>query len=106
MADDKEETMESGLSFTPIETLPEFSGRKGPRDSACLRAFIAARQSLTGKIEVKGSEEELDKFYKSMVQWRNRHKSEPVQVRKDGKRIFVWMTEVGTPSAKAPDQED
>jgi hypothetical protein len=81
------------LQFRTIEALPEFSGRKGPRDSECLRAYIAARESATGKIEVVGAPPQLEKFYRSMVQWRNRHKEEPVNVRKDGDHVFVWIEE-------------
>jgi hypothetical protein len=83
------------LQYRVIDELPEFSGRKGPRDSECLRAYIAAREAPTKTIEVIGAPPQLEKFYRSMVQWRNRHKDEPVQVRKDGYRVFVWIEEHG-----------
>lgn len=81
------------VQFEPIEELPEWSARKGPRDSECLKAYLFAKDAPTQKIEVKGSPEKLEKFYRSMVQWRNRHKDEPVQVRKDGDHVYVWIEE-------------
>lgn len=93
---DQEEIM-----FREIEELPEFSGRKGPRDSECLRAYLAAKESRTKKIEVVGNPPKLEKFYRSMIQWRNRHKDEPVQVRKDGNHVYVWVEEREAEEPKA-----
>ena len=79
------------IQFKRIEELPELSGRKGPRESVCLSAYVATRDSATQKVEVVADPECLDKFYKSMVQWRSRHREFPVQVRKDGGRVFLWI---------------
>lgn len=93
---------ETGLRFRPIADLPEWSGRKGPRESECLRAYLAAKESDTKKIEVVGDPPQLEKFYRSMVQGRNRHKEEPVQGRKDGQHVYVWIEErtTGEPNQK------
>ena len=88
------------ISFVQIDELPEMSGRKGPRNSVCLEAYLAAKAAPSHTIEAKGPEEEMDKFYKSMVQWRNRHKEFGVQVRKDGPRVYVWIVEDETIQAK------
>lgn len=96
-------TKDESLTYTPIDQLPEFSGRKGPRESMCLSAYRAAMKSASGKVEVGGTAEGVDRFYRSMVQWRARHKSEPVRVRKDGPRVFVWVedTQAGKRDAVA-----
>lgn len=45
-------------------------------------------------------EKELGSFYKSMVQWRIRHKDEePVRVRKDKDTVFVWIEETAETGA-------
>lgn len=79
------------IRFVEIESLPEFTGRRGPRDSDSYRAYQAAAQAKTSKIRVDGTPDELARFYRSMVQWRNRHKDTGVQVRKDGPAVFVWI---------------
>jgi len=94
-------TDKRNIQFREIKALPEFSGRKGPRDSECLRAYLAAKESRTKKIEVLGAPPQLEKFYRSMIQWRNRHKDEPVQVRKDGNHVYVWVEERERPGGSA-----
>lgn len=79
------------IRFVEIDQLPEFTGRRGPRDSDSYRAYQSAASSKTGKIRVDGTSEELTRFYRSMVQWRNRHKETGVQVRKDAGAVYVWI---------------
>lgn len=79
------------IRFVEIDQLPEFTGRRGPRDSDSYRAYQAAAQSKTGKIRVEGTADEMTRFYRSMVQWRNRHKETGVQVRKDAGAVYVWI---------------
>lgn len=81
----------ASINFVEIDQLPEFTGRRGPRDSDSYRAYQAAAQAKTSKIRVDGTPEELARFYRSMVQWRNRHRDTGVQVRKDGAAVYVWI---------------
>jgi hypothetical protein len=89
------------IRFVEIEALPEFSGRRGPRDSDSYRAYQAAAQARTSKVRVDGTPDELARFYRSMVQWRNRHKDTGVQVRKDGAAVYVWIEQANDPLANA-----
>ncbi|MBI5948555.1 MAG: hypothetical protein HY875_10500 [Chloroflexi bacterium] len=79
------------LQYKPIDEIPDHSARRGPRDSECLRAYLAAKESDSGIIVVTGEHAEVERFYKAMVQWRNRHKETPVNVRKDGDNIYIWV---------------
>jgi len=89
------------IRFVEIEALPEFTGRRGPRDSDSYRAYQAAAQASTSKIRVDGTPDELARFYRSMVQWRNRHKDTGVQVRKDGPAVYVWIEQLEAGAATA-----
>lgn len=89
------------IRFVEIEALPEFTGRRGPRDSDSFRAYQAAAQAKTSKVRVDGTPDELARFYRSMVQWRNRHRDTGVQVRKSGPAVYVWIEEPTDASASA-----
>lgn len=81
-----------GLRFKPIDEIPQHRPRRGPRDSECLKAYMATKEAQRQKLEVRGEAERVDKFYKSMVQWRTRHKEEmPINVRKDGDVVYLWI---------------
>lgn len=84
------------LSVTPIKEIPESTHRWGARDSKCLDVVEAALHAPEKKVSVESSDEkELDKFYKSMIQWRTRHQEQPVALRKDRNKLYVWIPEVG-----------
>ena len=93
-----EEAADEGISFKPVEDIPTSPGRKGPRDTDCLRALQALHASPTGAIEVFGEPDDpddaIDRFYKSMVQWKKRHEhSYPeLGVRKRGRQLFLCDT--------------
>ncbi|MDZ7728365.1 MAG: hypothetical protein U5Q44_09350 [Dehalococcoidia bacterium] len=80
------------INYKPIDEIPETAGRRGPRDSECMRAFMAAKNSPTRQVEVEADDrQEIERFYQSMIQWRNRHRESGVQVKKDGPNIYVWV---------------
>lgn len=82
------------IRYVEIDEIPEYSERRGPRESECLKAYLATVQSPKKKIQVEASDDEhLTKFYKSMMQWRNRHKDKKLNVRRDGDKVYLWVDE-------------
>lgn len=80
------------INYKPVDEIPETAGRRGPRDSECMRAYQQARATPSKKVQVQtDSREELERFYKSMIQWRNRHRDTNVEVKKDGDAVYVWI---------------
>ncbi|MDZ7728366.1 MAG: hypothetical protein U5Q44_09355 [Dehalococcoidia bacterium] len=48
-----------------------------------MRAYRGVKESSAGRVEAE-DRQELERFYNSMRQWRNRHRETPIQVKKDG----------------------
>ena len=90
------------LSIQQVQEIPPSTYRKGPRDSKCREVVEQARAAPTHKVAVSSPDEkELGSFYKSMVQWRIRHKDEePVRVRKDKDTVFVWIEDPVEPGRR------
>ncbi|MBI5948553.1 MAG: hypothetical protein HY875_10490 [Chloroflexi bacterium] len=90
------------LKFEDIAEIPPPSTQRGPRKSVSRDAYEAAQKSASGKLQVSGEAAEVERFYKSMIQWRNRHGRLTVHVRKDGDKVYVWVDkgEPGTKVAK------
>lgn len=82
------------INYRPIEEIPATAGRRGPRDSECMRAYRAASEAPQKQVVVETDDrEEIERFYKSMIQWRNRHRETGVEVKKDGPVVYVWIDE-------------
>lgn len=75
--------------MTEVDSIPP--PRNGPRRSDMLRAYIAARESRTKKVRYDGEADQIDRFYRSMVQWRRRHPEAKLNIRKDGSSVYVWV---------------
>ncbi|MBI5947271.1 MAG: hypothetical protein HY875_03945 [Chloroflexi bacterium] len=88
------------LKFEDIAEIPPPSTQRGPRKSVSRDAYEAAQKSASGKLRVTGDPTEVERFYKSMIQWRNRHGRLAVHVRKDGDKVYVWVDK-GDPGTKA-----
>lgn len=89
------------IKYQPIETIPETAGRRGPRDSECMRAYQATKNAPTKQVEVQADDrEEAERFYKSMIQWRNRHRDSGIQVKKDGAAIYLWIEDEAADNKK------
>jgi microcystin degradation protein MlrC len=90
------------LKFRELEAMPEEISRRGPRESRCLQAYVAAKNAKSGIIEVSPEtdapedKKAVDKFYRSMVQWKNRHKETPVVVKRNLDRIVIQVHKEGT----------
>lgn len=81
---------EPELTVTEVDEIPP--PQRGPRKSPMLDAYHRARASRTGKVRYEGEAEALDRFYRSMVQWRRRHKDLKLGIRKDGMTaVYIWV---------------
>jgi hypothetical protein len=78
-----------GLRMTEVDSIPPL--RKGPRQSRMLNAYLAAKESRTKKIRFDGEAKEVDRFYRSLMQWQRRHPEAGINIRKDGDSVFVWL---------------
>jgi hypothetical protein len=96
--------MSQRLRFTPVEHLPDFLGKKGPHETEVTRALKAVRDAPSHIIEVQGDGDEVTRFYKSMVQWRNRHRADFPQLRvaRQADRVFVWLETGDTAASLSP----
>jgi hypothetical protein len=83
------------LEIDDVESIPPSTYRKGPRASKSGDLVERAKQSPTRKIAIRSADpKELNTAYKSLVQWRLRHKDQGVQVRKDLDVIYIWIVPV------------
>ena len=81
----------------PIKEIPEEAFQRRTRSSVCTDTIEGIKQSESKKAEIKGdTPEELDKFYKTLIQWRSRHKDEGVQFRKTKDVLYVWIEDPST----------
>ena len=82
------------INIKPVDTIPESTYRKGPRHSKCMEVVDAAKLAPSHKVALDSEDpDELDKLYKSLIQWRTRHKTENVGIRKDKDVVYVWIEE-------------
>ena len=81
------------LSYRTIDNVPEDGYRRGPRDSVCLEVIRQLNQEPTKIVAVDGgTADELQKFYKAMIQWRSRHRELGLGIRKGVDAVYVWYT--------------
>ncbi|MBI2764941.1 MAG: hypothetical protein HYX53_03415 [Chloroflexi bacterium] len=84
------------LKMTDRTDIPDPGYRKGPRDSLCTQAVGKAQTNGTGIVAVESDDmDELQRFYKSMIQWRTRHKEYNVGLRKGRDAVYVWIIKDG-----------
>ena len=99
----------SGMQFRHVDHVPDSAGRRGPRSSECMNAVETLKASPTGAIVAKGSTpEESERFYKSMIQWRKRHREDypTLGVKKDGDDIYLSFEQDEEPEESVPVTED
>lgn len=62
------------------------------RDSTVHQLIRKTKASPTGIIKVTSEDKEaLIRIYKTIIQWRSRHKSEGLEVRKSGDTLYLWF---------------
>ena len=90
--------------FTEVEAIPADAFRC-QRQSDSSRALDALRASASGVVEVSAtSRSELERFYRSLVQFRSRHPEEGLGIRKAGDRIYLWVDKTdAAPTAEGLD---
>lgn len=84
----------STLNIRPVDELPNEVGKRGPKKrSECLRAYMEAKKAPQRKVQISNDDPAaLERFYKSMIQWRIRHRKEhPCGVSKVGESVYVWI---------------
>jgi hypothetical protein len=80
------------IQLQDVDEIPPSTYRKGPRGSKSSELVERARRSATGKVALTSSDpKELNTTYKSLVQWRLRHKDQGVQLRKDRDVVYIWF---------------
>jgi hypothetical protein len=79
------------VKFKVVAELPGDLGQRGPRTSTCRDAVTYAAKHFPDWAEVTaGSKQELEKFYRALIQWRSRHKHElEIEIRKGGGAVYV-----------------
>ena len=81
------------LTLKRIHEIPQDAYRRGPRDSVCLDAVAKLREDPTQVIAVDGGDQdERQRFYKAMIQWRSRHKELGLGIRKTPDTIYLFFT--------------
>jgi uncharacterized protein (UPF0305 family) len=101
------------IKMKPIREVPQEAFQRRTRSSVCTDTIEAIKKSDTQKAEIKAdTAEELDKFYKTLIQWRSRHKDQDVNFRKAKDVLYIWIGEAkedpeakdvaDEPKAKAP----
>lgn len=82
------------INVKEIQKIPEEAFQRRTRSSVCTDTIEAIKNSKSQRAEITGgTQEELDKFYKTLIQWRSRHKDEGVQFRKTRDSLYIWIGE-------------
>jgi hypothetical protein len=85
------------IKSKPIKEIPEEAFQRRTRSSICTDTIEGIKASESKKAEITAdTPQELDKFYKTLIQWRSRHKGEGVQFRKTKDVLYVWIEEPGS----------
>lgn len=80
------------IKVKPLKEIPAEAFLRQTRSSLCSDTIAAIKASPTQKAEISGeTPEELDKFYKTLIQWRSRHREEGVQFRKTKDVLYIWI---------------
>ena len=84
------------FTLTEVDEIPTRGGVRGVRDSKCLEIVRMVQATAKKKIALTSdSADDLNKFYKSLIQWISRHLDERVNVRKAKETLYVWITPQG-----------
>jgi hypothetical protein len=90
------ETTTLAFTIQEIDEIPARRGARGARDSKCLEIVRMTAATSKKRVAVTSdSEDEFAKFYKSLIQWVRRHLDERVNVRKDGRTLYLWISAPG-----------
>ena len=85
------------IKSKPIKEIPEEAFQRRTHSSVCTDTIEGIKASESKKAEITAdTPQELDKFYKTLIQWRSRHKGEGVQFRKTKDVLYVWIEEPGS----------
>lgn len=86
------------LTFNEVESIPGHNYNGGPRNSPCRDAVESAEQNETGVVMIEGTSDEVTRFYKTMIQFRSRHRDIlHFGLRKSGNVVYVWVEKSGYP---------
>jgi hypothetical protein len=81
------------VEWVEVTDIPSASGIRARRSLSYDIANVVLK-SDTGKFEVTADNPvELQRFYRTFVQWKSRHSEVPVAIRKDGERVYLWREE-------------
>lgn len=82
--------------FIEVEGLPTESSRK-PIKSRSLRAWIAAERAESKHVKAEhDSEEEAERFYRAILQWKRRNPDRQIAAKRIGSDVYVWIPNPGT----------
>ena len=80
------------LQMKKVTKIPASEFWRGPRESKCQEAYELARDADHSPIAVSAqTPEELERFYKAVIQWRGRHKSLNLGIKKGRHSIYLWI---------------
>lgn len=85
--------MEKRFHTEVIDELPE-AVTAGLRQTDANTVYSELLASGTGKLKVTGeNDEEIDRLYRTLIQWRTRHRDKGVGIRKLKNEIYLWLGE-------------
>lgn len=84
------------IRTTILDDLPAHLRRSG-RQSVCHDVVVLAIVQSPKYIKIEAdTDDDLQKFYKSMIQYRTRHKAAvTIDMRKHRDALFIWIPESG-----------
>lgn len=85
-----------------IEDIDEFPEDRPRRRNWITDLLDRLESSATGKVRMMDDNQaDLDRRYKTLIQWRSRHKDLGLRVRKRGEIVYVWLPGETSDSATA-----